>query len=105
MAEIEKHDDSADRFALLRLSLDLVRAAEDWDTAILVVRQMQDHFEIDSEASERQLKFLKDKKKAASRKKIKFSDTPSTSSNADMSAEDSWPEDSDQIVIDLEMPY
>ena len=103
MAEIEKHDDSADRFALLRLSLDLVRAAEDWDTAILVVRQMQDHFEIDSEASERQLKFLKDKKKAASRKKIKFSGTPSTSSNADMSVEDSWPEDSDQIVIDPQL--
>ena len=37
MAEIEKHDDSTDRFALLRPSLDLVRAAEDWDTAILVV--------------------------------------------------------------------
>ena len=29
MVEIEKHDDSADRFALLRLSLDLVRAAKD----------------------------------------------------------------------------
>lgn len=105
MAEIEKHDDSADRFAFLRLSLDLVRAAEDWDTAILVVREMQDNFEIDSEASQRQLKFLKDKKKAASKKKIKFSDTPSTSSNGDMSVDDSWPEDSDQIVIDLEMPY
>lgn len=29
MAEIEKYDDPTDRFALLRLSLDLVRAAED----------------------------------------------------------------------------
>ncbi|HBV62304.1 MAG TPA: hypothetical protein DEF45_04710 [Rhodopirellula sp.] len=105
IAELGTHKESSDRFAILRLSLDLSRSSEDWETAINIVRLMQQEFEIEAQNVERQLKILKDKKKAAGKMRVEFSEEKKSTSQRRSSQQLTWPEDSEQLVVDLETPY
>ena len=97
--------DSVERYVMLRLSLDIARAAEDWETATNAVLAMSEHYKINRKAVKEQIATLR-KKQADQKHSKEMSDSVSARERGTKASEkfvvrSPWPEGEDQIVYDL----
>ena len=101
-------NDAIQRYAMLRLSLDIARGAQDFDTAIASVKTMDRFYEIDPAVIQSQLNALR--KTRADLDKISgkhSSGQPAAGESAEsrslrtLTINTPWPEGEDQIVYDL----
>ena len=100
-------DDSTERYAMLRLSLDISRGAQDFGSAIAAVKTMGQFYEIDPKVIQSQLNALRKSKSVVEADSNKGSNKgtksshPSSGSTKLLNIYAPWPEGQDQIVYDL----
>ncbi len=109
LSHASRESDPARRFMTLKLALDIARSADDMDTSVAAVKEMDRVFQLDLKSVQAQLNALRIRKREqieaeekARKATIKLSDERPEASGGTASAQfKPWPEGQDRIIYEL----